>query len=129
MIAKNFSLAMNRMLEFTGRSRRSEFWGFMLVYLIVMSVAGSIDHSLFGQDANFFHKLARIGLFLPLAAVSFRRLQDIGRSGWWSAIAFSGIGVIVLIFWWVQDSYDGPNEYGLSPKESRWQGPDDRDFV
>jgi uncharacterized membrane protein YhaH (DUF805 family) len=36
---------------------------------------------------------------LPSLAVSVRRLHDINRTGWWILIAFSIIGIFVLIYW------------------------------
>jgi uncharacterized membrane protein YhaH (DUF805 family) len=81
---------------FTGRAPRSEFWWFALFQVIVVVVA-SIVHQLVGN-------IASLALLLPALAVGARRLHDIGRSGWWQLLSFTGIGVLVLIYWWVQPS-------------------------
>ena len=51
-------------------------------------------------------------LFLPLLAATVRRLHDIGRTGWWILIAFTVIGIIVLIVFYATDSEKAANQYG-----------------
>jgi uncharacterized membrane protein YhaH (DUF805 family) len=51
-------------------------------------------------------------LFLPLLAATVRRLHDIGRTGWWILIAFTIIGIIVLIVFYATDSEKATNQYG-----------------
>jgi uncharacterized membrane protein YhaH (DUF805 family) len=51
-------------------------------------------------------------LFLPLLAATVRRLHDIGRTGWWILIAFTLIGIIVLIVFYATDSEKAANQYG-----------------
>jgi uncharacterized membrane protein YhaH (DUF805 family) len=51
-------------------------------------------------------------LFLPLLAATVRRLHDIGRTGWWILIAFTLIGIIVLIVFYATDSEKAANKYG-----------------
>ena len=48
--------------------------------------------------------IAALALLLPALAVGARRLHDIGRSGWWQLLSLTGIGSLVLIYWWVQPS-------------------------
>jgi len=46
-----------------------------------------------------------------------RRLHDIGKSGWWALLMIVPIiGALVLIYFAVQDSQEGSNEYGANPK-------------
>ena len=98
---------------FTGRSRRKEFWYFMLFCLIIGIITSLLDAALNSQLIGFIVNLA---LLIPSLTVGARRLHDIGRSGWWQLLALTGIGVFVLIYWWVKDSQTGNNEYGPSPK-------------
>jgi hypothetical protein len=44
-----------------------------------------------------------------------RRLHDVGRSGWWILIAFTGIGVFVLLYWLIRASDAGANTFGEGP--------------
>ena len=81
---------------FSGRAVRSEFWWFFLFQVIVLVIAGFLGDVVYG--------IAAIALMLPAFAVGARRLHDIGRSGWWQLLVLTGIGVLVLIYWWVQPS-------------------------
>jgi uncharacterized membrane protein YhaH (DUF805 family) len=47
-----------------------------------------------------------------LLAATVRRLHDIGRTGWWILIAFTIIGIIVLIVFYATDSEKATNQYG-----------------
>ena len=48
-------------------------------------------------------------LFLPTWGVMVRRLHDAGYSGWWLLLAFTGIGVFVLIAWWASKGENSDN--------------------
>lgn len=39
---------------------------------------------------------------VPLLAVMVRRLQDHGRSGWWLLAAFTGIGLVPILYWFLK---------------------------
>ncbi|MBV7453156.1 DUF805 domain-containing protein [Acidovorax sp. sif1233] len=81
---------------FSGRAVRSEFWWFFLFQVAVMVVASFLGDVISG--------IVSLALVLPGLAVGARRLHDIGRSGWWQLLTLTGIGVLVLIYWWVQPS-------------------------
>ena len=81
---------------FSGRAGRSEFWWFFLFQVAVMVVASFLGDVISG--------IVSLALVLPALAVGARRLHDIGRSGWWQLLTLTGIGVLVLIYWWVQPS-------------------------
>ena len=49
--------------------------------------------------------------FLPGLCVSIRRLHDIGKSGWWLLITLTGIGNILLLYWFILPSENGKNIY------------------
>ncbi len=56
--------------------------------------------------------IVSIAMILPLWAAGARRLHDIGRTGWWQLIAFTLIGIIVLIVFYATDSEKAANKYG-----------------
>ena len=89
---------------FSGRAKRSEFWWFFLFQVLVMVAA-----SMLGDVIN---GIASLALLLPTLAVGARRLHDIGRTGWWQLLLLSGIGFLVLLYWWVQPGEGAGNIYG-----------------
>lgn len=96
-------------VEFTGRSRRKEYWTFVLVNIVISLILSSLF--------SFLGTLFSLAILLPSIAVGIRRLHDIGKSGWWLLIGFIPLlGWIVLIYFFVQDSQPGSNEYGANPK-------------
>ena len=79
---------------FSGRASRPEFWWFFLFQILV-----SIAASLLGDVVA---GLVSLAMLLPALAVGARRLHDIGKSGWWQLIMLTVIGLLLLIYWWVQ---------------------------
>ena len=101
--------ALKQYADFTGRARRKEYWMFILIYMII-----NIVLAVLGLDA--VSMLVGLVLLIPSISIATRRLHDIGRSGWWQLIVLVPfIGMIVLIFFLVQDSHDA-NDYGANPK-------------
>ncbi len=116
-----FLLALKKYATFRGRSRRSEYWFFVLFYLLIAVALAVLDVLLgtFSEDdgLGLFSGLFALAMLLPTLAVGVRRLHDIGRTGWWLLIAFVPIvGPIVLIVFAVKDSEPGTNAYGPNPK-------------
>ena len=132
---QSISTCMRKYVTFSGRATRSEFWWFYLFTVLVNFAATSQASSfvpalLDGQDMtenessyflnNFFFlylsTITSLILLLPSLAVAVRRLHDVGRSGWWILIAFTVIGIIPLLIWYVTDTKDEENIYGPNPK-------------
>lgn len=74
--------AADNILKFQGRSRRSEYWWTMAIVYIV---------SIF---------LPRIGFVLSLLTIplTFRRLHDTGRSGWWWGACAILQGIVIALY-------------------------------
>ena len=105
---------------FGGRARRTEYWMFALVNVVVSMVLTFVDTSL-GMTVSYgvgtLSSLYALAVLIPSLAVSVRRLHDTGRSGWWWLISLVPfIGVIVLLIFAAQDSEPGGNKYGANPK-------------
>jgi uncharacterized membrane protein YhaH (DUF805 family) len=54
-------------------------------------------------------------LLPPTFAVAARRLHDTDRSGWWLLVAFTGIGILLLLYWQYQESTPDANRFGSEP--------------
>ena len=107
--------------DFSGRAIRSEFWLFTLFTTLASVCADVVDAALIGQTYwsydGFYgpvQSVLSILFFLPSLAVSVRRLHDIGKSGWWVLFSFTGVGIIVLLYWTFRVSEEGTNSYGKS---------------
>lgn len=100
--------------NFSGRSRRSEYWYAALFNVLVALVLGVLPKSV-----SFIGTLWTLGTLIPGLALAIRRLHDIGKSGWWLLIAvIPVIGSIWLIVLEATDSQPGSNAWGVSPKFS-----------
>jgi uncharacterized membrane protein YhaH (DUF805 family) len=76
--------------DLKGRTRRSEFWPFVLINAVVGFVLIGVDIDIL-RTAYFRVTLANVfglAIILPTSAVIVRRLHDTGRSGWWGLPAF-----------------------------------------
>ena len=114
-------LPLKRYAEFSGRSRRKEYWLFILLYAVVLIAAGVIETLLgVGEAIGFYGPLTLLvvlGFFVPSLAAAVRRLHDTDRSGWWVLLPLVPIiGGIVLIVFLALDGTKGPNRYGPDPK-------------
>jgi uncharacterized membrane protein YhaH (DUF805 family) len=84
-------LASSRILDFKGRSRRSEFWWWILIVLVANWTLTS-----FVSDLLISSIIATIVMFFGLA-VTARRLQDADKSAWWVYISYA-LGIISNIY-------------------------------
>ena len=101
-------VCLRKYVDFSGRAVRSEFWWFALFQVIVMVVASMLGETVYA--------IVALALVLPSLAVGARRLHDIGKSGWFLLLHLLPIiGILVLIFFWVQPSQTESNEYGVLP--------------
>ena len=111
--------ALKKYAVFSGRSRRKEFWLFMLLYIIVIVVAGVIDGVMGTLDVEtgigVFSGIVSLGLLIPSIAVSVRRLHDRNLRGWWLLVYFTGIGAIVIIIFFCMRGTVGGNRFGDDP--------------
>ena len=113
--------ALKKYAVFEGRSRRKEYWFFGL-FNAIFSVVLVIADVFFGTSGGvsspgLLSGVYTLGVFLPALAVLVRRLHDTNRSGWWILISFLPlIGILVLLFFSVQEGQPGENQYGISPK-------------
>jgi len=104
---------------FTGRARRSEYWYFFLLSIIIAVVLAMVDsvvRKITGIGFGLFGTLYSLAVLVPGIAVSIRRLHDTDRSGWWLLLALVPIVGLVLLVFMVEDSNAGTNRFGQNPK-------------
>lgn len=91
---------------FKGRAPRSEYWWFNLFYVLVsmcmhaafMGIGMGIG-GLAGLYValNICSLLTVLVFFLPLLAVTVRRLHDIGRSAWWLLLCYVPLLLVLVL--------------------------------
>lgn len=126
-------MPLQRYADFQGRSRRKEYWMFILFQVIVyvvlgtlMAVFGAFTSDMSGDPSPMLwpfigvFAIFALGVFIPSLAVQVRRLHDRDMSGWWILIGIipiiNYVGSIVLLVFYCLDGTPGPNRYGPDPK-------------
>jgi len=138
-------MPLRRYAEFSGRSRRKEYWMYTLGLVIVMVVLSAIESALGINQMVLgvygpLTAILMVATFVPGIAVGVRRLHDTNRSGWWllallvpyalfgagmastnSALIMAGgllvlVVAIVLLVFFVSDGTKGANRFGEDPK-------------
>ena len=111
----SYKVFWSRFADFSGRSRRKDYWIPMLVIFVIIGILSGIDGMIIGMP--ILASLFSLAIIIPGLAVTIRRFHDIGRSGW--AILFGfipAVGSIILLFFMAKDSQPGQNQYGPNPK-------------
>lgn len=97
---------INKYATFSGRAPRSEYWWFVLFYIIVSVCAQAaffgIGLGIGGMQgaalaSNICSALVLLMFFIPSLAVAVRRLHDTGRSGWWLMLAYGPMLLCVVL--------------------------------
>ena len=115
---ESYRLFWENYVNFNGRSRRSDYWNVFLWNIIINGVLGLLSLiPVVGVAFSGLAGLFAIASFLPMIALSVRRLQDTGKSGLLFLLNLIPIvGQIVLVVFYCQDSDPGNNRYGENPK-------------
>ena len=122
-----FIEALGKYAVYSGRSRRKEYWFFVLFVVVISTVLTIIDGLIGAYDRStgvgLLSAIFSLAILIPSISVSVRRLHDIDRTGWWVLISLVPlVGWIVLLVFHVQDSTPGTNRYGPNPKSTDYQG-------
>ncbi|MCD9496485.1 DUF805 domain-containing protein [Photobacterium carnosum] len=109
--------------QFQGRSRRKEFWFFTLINACISLACSLVDTTLqlptVMEGYGVLGALYAAFAFIPTVAVTVRRLHDQDRTGWWALIMLIPIvGILVLLYFMVQNSTEGSNRFGRNPKQN-----------
>ena len=75
--------SLNKYVDFQGRASRKEFWSFFVFFYEISIIAGGLDGFL---GTNFIGNIFVLAIFLPYLAVAVRRMNDVGKNGWFILI-------------------------------------------
>ena len=132
-------LPLRRYFDFSGRSRRMEYWMFMLLVVILETILATMIIASVVEAADADGQIREDGMawlfstsgglipmillgllvllfFIPAWAVQIRRFHDQDKSGAWVLINFIPFGSIVAVVMMFMDGTPGPNRYGPDPK-------------
>ena len=115
--------------NFGGRASRSEFWWFMLAYFIVVVLSLCIDATMVwynsvltdfdGIDYNnpydvYYSQMIGAASLIGITSLTSRRLQDMGRTGWWQLGLYIGQIPLFLFGALVFTSFFNPGVIGTA---------------
>lgn len=106
---------------FHGRATRSEYWYVFLfncIVSIVLNGPGMFSSSAVATLLSGLSILYAVGTILPSLGLSWRRLHDIGKSGFWYLLVLIPlVGAIILLAFYCTDSKPD-NQYGPKKTEA-----------
>jgi uncharacterized membrane protein YhaH (DUF805 family) len=113
--------ALKKYAVFSERSRRMEYWLFVLISTVITIILSVIDVALGlvnpETGMGVLSVIYSLAVLVPSLAVAVRRLHDTNRSGWWLLMLLVPlVGIIVVTIFLVLDSSAGDNQYGPNPK-------------
>ncbi|MDF2385808.1 DUF805 domain-containing protein [Nostoc ellipsosporum NOK] len=127
-------MPLRRYFDFSGRSRRLEYWMFTL-FMFIVAIAWAIVFFLLGDAAGegidatremngaetawvVLGCLLYLAILIPVLAVQVRRFHDQDKTGWLCLLSFIPYigGLIVLVFM-VLPGTKGENRFGDDPKD------------
>lgn len=133
---------LRKYAKFSGRAQRSEYWWWILFFVLANYILQYIDGIIFGYGPDYFSLLSGVFsliMLIPNIAVTARRLHDTDRSGWWQLIIYAPMTILVVImllfgtsammvtviatllcvalvlYWLTMKGTDGPNRFGEDP--------------
>ena len=132
-------MPLRRYADFSGRSRRKEYWMYFLLYYLVFIIlfvllfagipwpefddAGVVVNEAATPGplvwiAGGLMVLFALGTIVPSIAVTVRRFHDQDMTGWLYLLSFIPyIGWLIVFVFMCIDGTRGPNQYGDDPKD------------
>ena len=110
--------------NFSGRARRSEYWYFTLMNMLILLglysiliVAAVADIPILAGIGGFLTLIFALGTFIPHLAVAVRRLHDTGKSGAFLLLGLVPFVSLILLYFYAAEGDKNGNQYGADPKD------------
>lgn len=122
-------MPLKRYAEFSGRSRRKEYWMFVLLQMLILIPVAFLAILMGGpveDPVNPFGSTAMLivlgvyflVIFIPGLAVQVRRFHDQDKSGWFILLGLIPyVGSLILLVFMCLEGTRGPNRFGPDPKD------------
>lgn len=104
--------ALKQYANFSGRSRRKEYWMFFLFNMLFTYGTVILAAALDVPALMFLAVIYVFATLVPGIAVAVRRMHDVGKSGWYALIPYYNLYLCCL------NSESGDNQYGENPKKT-----------
>ena len=112
---KSYVKALQNYSNFEGRARRSEFWLFLFIHLLILITLWYLASDASSNIAMILLQLYILGSLIPSTAVTVRRLHDVNANGWWLLLMLVPlIGWTGLLYLLSRRSYGKDNRYGAT---------------
>lgn len=123
-IGHSYILFWKNIINFNGRTRRSDYWNAFLINVILQLLLSLLVECFAVKSLVILYYIFSILYFcfsivflIPQISISVRRLHDIGKSGVYYFLTLIPIvGQVLLLIWFTQDSQPGANTWGNNPK-------------
>lgn len=111
--------------NFNGRARRAEYWYFTLIFIlgyVGLAILGGVIGGILGPESPLA-MLAMVpmfafilGSFIPMLALTVRRLHDSDKSGWFLLLNLIPIVSLYVFYLTIIEGTRGSNNFGSDPK-------------
>lgn len=101
---------LTKYANFKGRARRSEYWYFVLVNVIVAFCLSFVVGLFTQTGAALINGLYTLAILVPYVAVSVRRMHDMDKEWWYALIPVYNFILAI------SEGTKGTNQYGADPK-------------
>ncbi len=128
-------MPLRRYADFSGRSRRREYWMFFLLNLLISLAVWTLlavtfllgmsetEMTVIMTPVFILYALIVLAFMIPGIAVTVRRLHDTDRSGWSLLLGLIPlVGAILLLVYYCTEGTPGPNRFGPDPKANERPG-------
>ncbi len=111
-LLSNYIVVLKKYNDFDGRARRSEYWYFILINVLISQGLNLISAFLFNGSVvvGWLLILFNLAILIPSIAVAIRRMHDAGKSGWYVLIPIYNLILACT------ESVNVSNQYGANPK-------------
>ena len=122
-------MPLKRFAEFSGRSRRKEYWMFVLLQMLILIPVAILAILMGGPVEDPANPLGSTAILIVLGvyflvflipglAVQVRRFHDQDKSGWFILLGFIPyVGSLILLVFMCLEGTRGPNRFGPDPKD------------